>query len=416
MQIVVVAPEATSCTERSNARLTREICGVGLLERTLATAQRAGANEILLIWPQSLPAELAETFLRSPLLKKNVNVRLVRVKNFDPNAVSSWVNLQNQLEERFIWLPWNWVTYARALAAVHLEQSNPNWTTPTWVSKATVICQKSVAAQIAALPEGVAVTSDDSAEAAERFLVARSGKVLDGIHTSFNRRVCRPFVRWLTHTPATPNAVTFGGVVVAILSGAVLARGTYWAYVEGALLFYIAGLFDEMDGMLARIKFADSPMGTWLEGFADGLSYLLLFGGLTLGLYRQHGTQWLWLGAALLIGTLLALVVTNFQRKRATTADRPNEYLGKLYRMLEEDKSNWISRHVRQLQAFQKRGVLIIYVVIFAVLGLMPVVFYLAILGAHLTWILALYYNQRFFKQAKASIPVRKIQTSQEAS
>jgi phosphatidylglycerophosphate synthase len=36
------------------------------------------------------------------------------------------------------------------------------------------------------------------------------------------------------------------------------------------LLFYIAGLFDEMDGMLARIKFAESPRGTWLEGFAKG--------------------------------------------------------------------------------------------------------------------------------------------------
>ena len=37
----------------------------------------------------------------------------------------------------------------------------------------------------------------------------------------------------------------------------------------GAVLFYVAGLFDEMDGMLARLKFAESPRGTWLEGFAD---------------------------------------------------------------------------------------------------------------------------------------------------
>src|SRR5258708_3919872 len=51
---IVVAPEATSVAARSDARLTREICGVGLLERTLVTAQRAGASEVLLVWPQSL--------------------------------------------------------------------------------------------------------------------------------------------------------------------------------------------------------------------------------------------------------------------------------------------------------------------------------------------------------------------------
>ena len=123
------------------------------------------------------------------------------------------------------------------------------------------------------------VTSPESAVTAERFVAANSGKVLDGIHTSFNRRLCRPFVRLLSHTPVTPNAVTFGGVVISILSAVAFGRGTYLWSVLGAFIFYIAGLFDEMDGMLARIKFAESPRGTWLEGMADGLSYLLLFGG-----------------------------------------------------------------------------------------------------------------------------------------
>jgi len=402
---------------RADARLTREICGVGLLERTLVTSQRVGASEILLVWPQNLPLELANTILQSSLLKKKDNVRLVQVEYFDPNTSSSWANLQGRLEDQFIWLPWNWVTYARALAKLpELKQSSPDWDGPTWAFKTAVVSAAIPRPRIGPAPEGVAVISDDTAVAAERFLVARSGKVLDGIHTSFNRWLCRPAVRWLAHTPATPNQVTFGGVVVAILAGIVLARGTYWSYVGGALLFYVAGLFDEMDGMLARIKFADSPMGTWLEGFADGLSYLLLFGGITIGLSRQHGRWELWLGAALLVGTVLSLVVTTFQRKRATTADRPNEYLGKFYRMLEDDKSNWISRQVRQLHAFLKRGVLIIYVVVFAFLNLVPLLFYLAILGSHLTWMIVLYYNHKFVKQPLASVPHSRIQTSQEAS
>lgn len=190
--------------------------------------------------------------------------------------------------------------------------------------------------------------------------------------------------------------------MVSVLSTIAFAYGTYLWSVLGALLFYVAGLFDEMDGMLARVKFAESPSGTWLEGAADGLSYLLLFGGITIGLKRHYGVIAIWMGVALLIGSILALIATSLQRRRATTPDRPHEYLGRFYQLLEKDSGNWISRVVRQVQAFHRRGILIHYIVIFTALGLLPVVFLLATIGAHLTWILTLYFNRRFF-----SIPSR---------
>ena len=417
MQVVVVVPEPTVVAYGSKARFTQEVCGVGLLIRTLATAQRARAGEVLLIWPQSMPMADAQSFLQSPLLRKKGKVRLLQAENFDPNAQSSWAHLEGQLEDQFIWLPWNWVTYARALGTIpKLKQSSPDWTGPASVSKIAVLTDANPWPRIGPVPEGSAVTSDETAKAAERFLVAHSGKISDGIHSSFNRRLCRPAVRWLSHTSITPNTVTFGGVVVTIFSAIAFARGNYWSYVVGALLFFAAGLFDEMDGMLARIKFADSPFGTYLESLADSLGYVLLFGGMTVGLYRQHGSRELWVGAALLLGTVLALVVTTLQRKRATTADRPNEYLGNMYRRLEGDSSNWISRAARQAQGFERRGIMIHYVVLLTVLGGVPVIFYLATLGAHLTWTLALYYNRRFFKQATPNISLNKTPAAQEAS
>jgi phosphatidylglycerophosphate synthase len=213
-------------------------------------------------------------------------------------------------------------------------------------------------------------------------------------------------VRLLSYTSITPNAVTLGGVLVAIVSAVAFAQGSYWSYVAGALLFFAAGLFDEMDGMLARIKFADSPFGTWFEGFADGLSYLLLFGGITIGLYHQYGDRELWVGAALLVGTVLSLAVTSFGRKCGSHADRPHEYLGTLYQKMENDSSNWISRTARQIQAFQKRGVCIHYIVLFTVFGGLPLLFYLSTLGSHLTWTLSLYFNNRFFlRPAKIAGP-----------
>jgi phosphatidylglycerophosphate synthase len=361
-------------------------------------AARVQTNDVLVIWQEGVPPELAVDCTSSPLLRQKSNVRLVRVTSFDPKEGSSWARIKDHLEGRFIWLPWNWVTNKQALACLPAVGMN----SVDWRKPAHVAMDESPVSTIATVsnrrPEGIVVTSPGTVKMAEQFLVAHSGKVLDGVHSSFNRRLCRPLVRLLSHTSITPNAVTLGGVVVSIASAIAFARGSYWAYVAGAMFFFIAGLFDEMDGMLARIKFADSPFGTWFEGFADGLSYLLLFGGITLGLHRQHGRSPLITGAALLIGTLLALIVTSLGRKHATTPDKPNEYLGRFYQLLEKDSSNWISKAVRQVHAFQKRGVLIHYVVIFTVLGGLQLLFFLATLGSHLTWILSLYFNHRFFR------------------
>jgi hypothetical protein len=106
------------------------------------------------------------------------------------------------------------------------------------------------------------------------------------------------------------------------------------------------------------------------------------------------------MGLFLLAGAILSLVVTSLQRRRATTADRPNEYLGRMYQLLDKDSGNWISRVVRQLQAFVRRGILVHYVVIFTLIGALPLLFILATLGAQMTWILTLYFNRRFFARS----------------
>lgn len=399
MQAVITIPEsvAQADEQKTGKLLLQKICGVSLLIRTQVTAARAGAGDVLLICPEKLSNELVQECTQGAL-QYGVRISAVRVSDFDPQASSSWTRLNSQLQDEFLWVPWNWVTNKQFLSGLPLvSMRSVEWNRPAHISVHGVDRDIASSAFPQKTVEGVAVTSPASAVAAERFLVARSGKVLDGIHTSFNRRLCRPFVRLLSHTAITPNQVTFSGVIVSVLSAIAFAQGTYLQNVLGALIFFVAGLFDEIDGMLARVKFMESPRGTWLEGFADGLSYLLLFGGLTIGLQRHYGRLAVVMGVALLVGAILALIVTSLGRRRATTPDRPNEYLGRFYRLLEKDSANWVSRVVRQVQAFQKRGVLIHYVLIFTIIGALPLVFLLATLGAHLTWILSLYFNHRFF-------------------
>jgi phosphatidylglycerophosphate synthase len=415
MQAVVAIPDITSlvCQKKASELILRPVAGLALLLRTLITATRAGADDILLICPAALSDKLVQKFLETALHYR-VRVSVIQLDDFDPGAASTWAKLAPHLNHDFLWLPWNWVTTKQFLANLPLAQIHSvNGAVPAYTTLHEVTRDNASSALLH--PEGVAVTSPESVSLAERFLVVHSGKALDGIHTSFNRRLCRPFVRVLSHTSASPNAVTLGGVVISILSAVAFAQGSYLWSVLGALLFYVAGLFDEMDGMLARVTFAESPRGTWLEGFADGLSYLLLFGGITIGLHRHYGRPATVLGIALLFGAILALIATSMQRRRATIPDRPNEYLGRFYQLLEKDSGNWVSRVVRQVQAFQKRGVVIHYIVLFTIIGALPVLFFLATVGAHLTWILTLYFNRRFFAQRGERRAEPNVNTFKEA-
>ena len=405
MTAVIAIPELAGSISEQQATemLMRSVAGVPLLMRTALTAARAGASRVLLICPVALSDRLLERFT-AQLSLRGVQVSTLRVAGFNPRAWSGWVILRPYLEKHLVWLPWNWVTIKESVMRLPFVRFEfVDWSKPAFTTLQNIDRKITAKDRPPRSAGGIAVTSAKNTLAAERFLVANSGKVSDGIHTSFNRRLCRPFVRLLSHTRITPNAVTFGGVVVSILAAIAFAQGTYLWSVLGASLFYIAGLFDEMDGMLARVKFAESPSGTWLEGMADGLSYLLLFGGITIGLSRHYGRIAVWMGIALLLGAVLALITTSLQRRRATTPDKPNEYLGRMYRLLEKDSNNWISRVVRQVQGFQRRGILIHYIVIFTILGLLPLVFLLATIGAHLTWILTLYFDRRFFSHSSVS-------------
>ena len=403
MQAIITVPASHSTigNHKADEFLMSTVAGVPLLRRTVLTAVRAGVADILLICSDDPGRDIALKLSREAFVNGSRS-RVIQFSNFDPHDTPSWAKLKPQLSDRFLWIPWNWVTNKQFLTKLPIQNGMPvDWTEPAYISLDHGFHDRTESASIAAVshPEGVLVTSSEKIASAEHFLIAHSGKVLDGIHTGFNRRLCRPFVRLLSHTSITPNGVTFGGVVISVLSAMAFAHGGYLYSVLGALLFYVAGLFDEMDGMLARIKFAESPRGTWLEGFADGLSYLLLFGGLTIGLSHQYGRPAILMGLLLLMGAVLALIATSLQRRRATTADRPNEYLGRMYQLLDKDSGNWISRLVRQLQAFVRRGILVHYVVIFTVIGALPLLFTLATVGAHLTWILTLYFNRRFFAQ-----------------
>jgi phosphatidylglycerophosphate synthase len=388
----------------------RKVSGVSLLVRVIATAGRAGVDSILIIWPDDVDATILRLCMASPLLKNMQFDRLAWPGTFDPRS-ADWAAIVERLEDQFLWLPWNWVTHRRSLASLSPTSAPPlTWECPVLLEKRAVLDPTGFRTGSGCQSDGVSITSSSAVRVAERFLVANSGKPLDGMYSKFNRRLCRPFVRLLAHTPVTPNGLTLGGLLVALFSGFLFARGSSVNYVGGALLFFLSGLFDEMDGMIARIKFRDSALGTWFEGFVDNITYLIVFAGITIGLQQQYGRWALEYGLALLVGCILSVVVVAVQRKLGTALDRPHEYAGKMNQLLEADSSNPVSRVARQIHIFIKKGVLIHYLLIFTVVGGLPLFLWLAAVGSNLTWIFGLYFTFRFFVRPSAKAGEQHIQ------
>jgi phosphatidylglycerophosphate synthase len=416
VQAVLAIPSSEMLRSYGNVTevLMRKVAGLPLLVRVMATAKRAAVNSVLIIWPEDMIPGTLESFAKSPLLKGVQVNNLVWRNAFDPRNADHWTAIAACLEEQFLWLPWNWVTHKRALIGLSPVSIRPStWESPALLEKEAEATQPDVKIGLGSrVVDGIPVTSQAAVRIAERFLVANSGKPLDGIYSSFNRRLCRPFVRLLTHTRVTPNALTFGGLLVAILAGLLFARGSYIYYVAGALLFFVSGLFDEMDGMLARIKFRESAFGTWLEGFVDNVTYLVIFAGITVGLHRQYGSWPLKYGTALIIGCVLSVVVIGVQRKLSTAPDRPHEYAGKMNQLLEADSSNSLSLIVRQIHVFVKKGVLVHYLLIFTLMGGLPLFLWLATIGSNLTWVLGLYFTRRFFLRPPFKAAAKDMQTA----
>ncbi|MDX2152141.1 MAG: CDP-alcohol phosphatidyltransferase family protein [Bryobacteraceae bacterium] len=391
------------------------ICGIPLLERVILTAVRSGCTEVLLICPPSTPAAGLRPLLNALKLERVPVDTVEFVVPFDEADAGQWRSLSPYLQDTFLWIPWGYIPYrhplsemiaraaARPLASVRF--ACPDVDAATLLERPIVLAKASLTGADSDRLEcvlcdskpGFLLQSPASTCDAERALVRHSGKASDGLFSRFNRKLCWPAVRGLSHTRITPNAVSFAGLAVAIFSGLLFASGGWLNEVAGALVFFVSGLFDEIDGMLARLKFEESAFGTWLETMIDYTTYLIIFAGMTVAGYRRHGAEYLVLGIALVAGSILSFWVISIQRRLAAPAGRPGDYSPRYLKALENDNRNPISSSVRLLQFLTRKGVLMHYLVAFAIVGLLPVFFVLSSLGANIAWMVTIYLNARLF-------------------
>ena len=99
--------------------------------------------------------------------------------------------------------------------------------------------------------------------------------------------IARPLVQLLAKTPIPPNAVTWFGFIVTIGAAVLITREHLFA---AGLLVLFAGVFDILDGALARATNRVTTFGGVLDSTLDRLSEAALLLGI-LGLFLLSSKQ-----------------------------------------------------------------------------------------------------------------------------
>lgn len=123
-------------------------------------------------------------------------------------------------------------------------------------------------------------------------------------------RFTAPVISVMVRTGITPNALTVTGFLVSVVAGAVIA-GEYLILGAGLMLF--AGIFDMLDGSLARAKGQTTKFGGILDSTLDRLAEAAILMGLLI-LYLDKDSTW---EPVLIYLTLVSSVSVSYVRARA---------------------------------------------------------------------------------------------------
>lgn len=132
------------------------------------------------------------------------------------------------------------------------------------------------------------------------------------------RRQVEPLAKALARTGLSPNVLTISGLFLNALVAFLLASGFEW---QGGLLLIVAGIFDLMDGALARITNKATRFGALLDSVIDRLSEAVLFFGL-LWLYTFRGSS---VEVLLIYVVLVGSVVISYVKARSEGLGIPCE-------------------------------------------------------------------------------------------
>lgn len=103
---------------------------------------------------------------------------------------------------------------------------------------------------------------------------------LDFVRDSVKSRVMRPIARGLNFASGgrlNPSVITLVGLAMHVVIAILISRG-YFGYAAGLLIVF--GLFDALDGELARLQKRDGAIGMLLDSVTDRMKEVILYVGI----------------------------------------------------------------------------------------------------------------------------------------
>ncbi len=115
-------------------------------------------------------------------------------------------------------------------------------------------------------------------------------------------RITNPIIKILSKSGITPNALTLINLALNIVAAYVIATGHF---VPGGVLVLLSGLFDLLDGALARFTKQTTKFGAILDSTVDRISEAAILYGLLIWYLARGGNLEIILTFAVLIGSFL---------------------------------------------------------------------------------------------------------------
>lgn len=132
-----------------------------------------------------------------------------------------------------------------------------------------------------------------------------SGKIGAG-----GKKVQDFLVRHLSKHKVNPNILTFTGLAINIFATVLFARGQFfWA----GLVLLFGGMFDMLDGAVARVTKTVTRFGAFLDSVVDRYSDMLMLFGLLIWYAKLDALFYVGLTGMAIIGS----VMTSYTRARA---------------------------------------------------------------------------------------------------
>jgi CDP-diacylglycerol--glycerol-3-phosphate 3-phosphatidyltransferase len=134
---------------------------------------------------------------------------------------------------------------------------------------------------------------------------------LRDIRRNLAYRITNPLVGILSKSGITPNALTIANLALNIVAAYVIATGYLFL---GGVLILVSGLFDLLDGALARFTKRTTKFGAVLDSTVDRISEAATLCGLLLWYVPQQGVS---LEIVLILVALIGSFMVSYIRARA---------------------------------------------------------------------------------------------------